>query len=131
MNSMNGMDPGMRVLIVDNNVDTARMMKALLDQSGFDTQTAYDGEEALRIAREFVPEAVFLDLELPGISGQQVAIELRMLPALTKAMLVVVSGFIDEGVPPGFDHQIIKPVDPDALIALLALHDLKRGRTAA
>jgi two-component system OmpR family response regulator len=131
MSSMNGMDPGMRVLFVDDNVETAKLMKAILESEGFDARTAYDGEEALRIASEFLPEAVFLDLELPGISGQEVAIELRSLPGLTGAMLVVVSGFIDEGVPPGFDHQIIKPVDPDALIALLALHDLKRGRTAA
>ena len=131
MSSMDGQDPGMRVLIVDDSVETAKLMKALLDQSGFEARTAYDGEEALRVAGEFLPEAVFLDLALPGMSGQEVALELRKEPALAGAMIVVVSGFIDEGLPPGFDHQIIKPVDPEALKALLALHDLKRGRAAA
>jgi two-component system, OmpR family, response regulator len=131
MSSMNGMDSGMRVLIVDDNVDTARMMKELLDGAGFDARTVYDGEEALRVAGEFLPEVVFLDLALPGISGQVVAVEMRRLPALAGAMLVVVSGFNEDGVLPGFDHQVIKPVDPDALIALLALHDLKRGRMVA
>jgi CheY-like chemotaxis protein len=131
MNSVNGQDSGMRVLIVDDNVDTAKLMKDLLGGAGFDVRTAYDGEEALQVAGEFLPEAVFLDLALPGISGQEVAIELRMLPALAGAMLVVVSGINEDGVLPGFDHQLIKPVDPDALIALLALHELKRGRVAA
>src|SRR6478672_1769159 len=126
MGSRDGQDTGMRVLIVDDNVETARLMKALLDQSGFDARTAYDGEEALRVAGEFLPEVVFLDLGLPGMNGQEVALEFRKDPALAGAMIVVVSGFIDEGIPPGFDHQIIKPVDPESLIALLALHDLKR-----
>ena len=55
MSSRNGQDSGMRVLIVDDNVDTARAMKMILDGSGFDARTAYDGEEALRVAREFLP----------------------------------------------------------------------------
>jgi CheY-like chemotaxis protein len=131
MISTNGQDSGMRVLIVDDNIDTARMMKAIIDGAGFDARTAYDGEEALRVGSDFLPEAVFLDLALPGISGQEVAIELRKLPALAGAMLVVVSGSNEDGVLPGFDHQVIKPVDPDALIALLALHELKRGRMVA
>jgi CheY-like chemotaxis protein len=122
---------GMRVLIVDDDVDTARMMKAILADSGFDARAAYDGEEALRIAGEFLPEEVFLDLALPGIGGQEVALELRGHPELARAMIVAVSGFNEDGVLPGFDHQVIKPIDPDARIALLALHDLKRGREAA
>jgi CheY-like chemotaxis protein len=106
-------------------------MKMILDQSGFDTRTAFDGEEALRIADEFQPDAVFLDLDLPGMSGQEVALELRMMPTLSDAMIVVVSGYNEDGVLPGFDHQIIKPVDSETLKALLALHELKRGRMAA
>jgi DNA-binding response OmpR family regulator len=131
MSTRTGQDTGMRVLIVDDNIETARLMRALLDQSGLDARTAYDGEEALRVAGDFRPEVVFLDLGLPGMSGREVALELRKDQALSGTMIVVVSGFIDEGVPPGFDHQIIKPVDPEALKALLALHDLKRGRVAA
>src|SRR4051794_31539466 len=115
MITRHGHDSGMRVLIVDDNVETAGLMKALLDRSGFDARAAYDGEEALKVAGEFLPEVVFLDLALPGMGGREVALELRRNPALAGAMIVVVSGFIEEGVPPGFDHRIIKPVDPDAL----------------
>jgi DNA-binding response OmpR family regulator len=131
MGSRDGQEPGMRVLIVDDDVETATLMRALLNQSDFDARTAYDGEEAVRVAGEFLPEVVFLDLGLPGMSGREVALEFRKNPALAGAMIVVVSGFNEDGVPPGFDHRIIKPVDPEGLIALLALHDLKRGREAA
>src|SRR4051812_3021205 len=97
MDPRNGNEPGMRVLIVDDNVDTADMMRAILGDSGFDARTAYDGEEALKVAGDFLPEAIFLDLALPGIGGREVASELRRHPALARAMIVVVSGFLDEG----------------------------------
>ena len=98
MGSRNGQDSGMRVLIVDDSVETAKLTKVILDQSGFNTRTAFDGEEALRVAGEFLPEAVFLDLALPGMGGQEVALELRMIPALVDAMIVVVSGYNEDGV---------------------------------
>jgi CheY-like chemotaxis protein len=75
MGPRDGQDPGMRVLIVDDNVETTTLMRALLDRSGFDARTAHDGEEALRNAGEFLPEVVFLDLGLPGMSGREVALE--------------------------------------------------------
>src|SRR5947199_79272 len=63
MRTSKGHDSGMRVLIVDDNVETARLMKALLDRSGFDARTAYDGEEALRVAGELLPIAAhWLDM---------------------------------------------------------------------
>src|SRR4051812_10746740 len=88
MSTRHGHDSGMRVLIVDDNVETAGLMKALLDRSGFDARTAYDGEEALKVADEFLPEVVFLDLALPGMGGREVAPELRRNPALAGAMIV-------------------------------------------
>jgi CheY-like chemotaxis protein len=113
-------EPRTRVLVVDDSVDTARMMKVLLKQAGYDARTAFDGEEALRVAAEYRPEVVLLDLTLPGIGGQEVASELRKDSALAGALIVAVSGYGEQKVTPDFDHLLVKPVDHDALKALLA-----------
>ena len=115
-----GTPAGKRVLIVDDSVDTARMMKILLKHAGHDTRTAYDGEEALQVAGEFLPEVVLLDLTLPGLSGQEVATHLRANPAQARTLIVAVSGYEDQGIPPGFDDLLVKPVDHDALLAVIA-----------
>jgi CheY-like chemotaxis protein len=126
-----GVHQGKRVLVVDDSIDTARMMKILLKQAGYEARTAYDGEDALRVAGDFLPDIVLLDLTLPVMTGQEVAAELRNDGRFSGALIVAISGYGDQGVPPGFNHLLVKPVDHDALRAMLSSFDARHGLTAA
>ncbi len=129
MNAHEGRVPGKRVLIVDDNVDTARMMKVLLRYEGHDVRTAHDGREALRLAKDFLPDVVLLDLLMPGMSGREVAAALREDAVASGTLIVAISGYDDEGLPPGFDHLMVKPVDHVALLKLLAAGSGKSENT--
>jgi Response regulator receiver domain len=94
----------LRLLIVEDNVDTARMIKVLLKQEGYEARTAFDGPEAIEIARLFRPHAVLLDLTLPGMSGSEVAGELRNLPELSGCVLIAISGW-DAAMLAPFDYH--------------------------
>lgn len=123
---------GARILIVEDNVDSAETMQMLLSISGYDARTAYDGASALEVAREFSPEAVLCDIGLPGKDGYAVARELRELPETRSALLVALTGYghdedRERAVKAGFDAFQVKPVEPDALQALLAKHLAARG----
>jgi CheY-like chemotaxis protein len=115
----------LRVLVVDDNVDTAAGMTKLLERSGHDVQTAYDGVSALETARSFKAEVVLLDIGLPNMDGYQVAAQLRQEEDLVGAVIVAVSGYGQEtdrcrSRDAGFDHHLVKPIDFGALLALLA-----------
>jgi PAS domain S-box-containing protein len=117
-----------RVLIVDDNVDTARGMARLLKLTGHDVATAHDGHEALAVAREFGPEFVLLDIGLPGMNGYEVASQLRLEAFGRDALIVAVSGYGQEedrrrSKEAGFDHHLIKPIDHDSLLALLSAEE--------
>jgi PAS domain S-box-containing protein len=121
--------PSRRVLIVDDNVDAAESLALLMKGVGHEVCTAYDGPSALRAAGAFRPDTVLLDLGLPGMSGIEVAERLRREPRLEKALLIAVTGFGQQEDQrrtrqAGFDAHLVKPVEPDAIFALLA-----RGRS--
>jgi CheY-like chemotaxis protein len=123
---------GARILIVEDNVDAAETLQMLLALSGYDARTAYDGAAALQVAREFRPEVVLCDIGLPGKDGYQVARELRALPETRAALLVALTGYGQDedrqrAAEAGFDAFQVKPVEHDALQALLAEH-LAPGR---
>jgi CheY-like chemotaxis protein len=120
LNAQDVRSPGKRVLVVDDSADTARMMKVLLKRHGFEARIANDGDEALAVATSFLPDILLLDLVLPGLSGQEVAAEVRKQPALAGARIVAVSGYGHQGIPPHFDDLIVKPVDHEALLRLLS-----------
>ncbi|MHC5536931.1 hybrid sensor histidine kinase/response regulator [Singulisphaera rosea] len=114
-----------RILVVDDNVDTARGMARLLKLVGHEVATAHDGHEAIHVAREFEPEFIMLDIGLPGMSGYEVAAKLRKESCCEDAMIVAVSGYGQEedrrrSREAGFDFHLTKPVDLDALLALLS-----------
>jgi len=117
-----------RVLAVDDNRDSAESLRMLLELWGHDARCAFDGREALDLAEQFEPEVVLLDIGLPGMSGYDVAASLRASPALRQATLIAVTGYGQEQDrrqvrAAGFDHHLVKPVDPDALERLMnALH---------
>ncbi len=114
-----------RVLVVDDNVDTARGMARLLGLLGHDVTVVHTGPDALEAARRCAPEYVLLDIGLPGMDGYEVASRLRLEDGTRGATIVAVSGYGQDddrrrSKRAGFDHHLVKPIDPDALLTLLA-----------
>jgi PAS domain S-box-containing protein len=117
--------PGCRILVVDDNVDSAVTLARVLRRVGNTVETAHDGPGALEAAARFRPSVMLIDLGMPGMSGLEVARRIRERPDLTGAHLVAVTGW---GQPEdrirtrqaGFDDHLVKPVDLGALRALLA-----------
>jgi K+-sensing histidine kinase KdpD/CheY-like chemotaxis protein len=117
--------PGLRVLVVEDNADTASAMSQLLAQSGCDTKVAHDGPAALEAASGFRPQTVLLDIGLPGLDGYEVARRLRADSRHAGLRLIAISGYgqaqdQQRSKEAGFDHHLIKPVDYRALMGLLA-----------
>jgi DNA-binding response OmpR family regulator len=110
----------MRILIVDDSQDTARMMRVLLKGKGYETRTAFDGSESLEQARKFRPDVVLLDLNLPDMSGTDVAEELRETEGFEETAIVAISGRGADNLSPAFDGHFLKPLDHDALDAFLS-----------
>ena len=113
-----------RVLVVDDNIDGARVLARLLRAGGHETLVAHDGPAALEEARAHPPDVVLLDIGLPGMDGYQVARRLRELDGMDRALLVALTGYgRDEdrrrSMEAGFDHHLVKPVDPGSLKELL------------
>lgn len=115
-----GRRPGMRILVVEDSQDTARMMRVLLRGEGHEVTLAFDGREAIRLARASRPDVVLLDLVLPDMSGAEVVEELHRAEGPAGTTFVAVSGHGPDRIPPVFDAQFVKPVDHDALLAFLA-----------
>jgi two-component system CheB/CheR fusion protein len=116
----------LRILVVEDNRDTAKSMANVLRLWGHDVTIAYDGPGALETARAFHPEIVFLDIGLPGgMDGYEVALRLREQDTLEKATIVAVTGFGQpedrhRALQAGFDRHLTKPVPPEELRKLLA-----------
>ncbi|MFL5342562.1 MAG: PAS domain S-box protein [Gemmataceae bacterium] len=116
--------PPRRVLVVDDNVDAAESTSMLLRLWGHDVQLAYNGQEALRAADEFHPEVILLDIGLPGMSGYDVARQLRQKSTFEKTLLVAVTGYGQDedrrrSHEAGFDVHLVKPADAQQLRQLL------------
>lgn len=117
--------PSMRVLVVDDNVDAANSLAMALRLSGQRVRVAYDGATALSFAAEDPPEAVLLDLGMPGMDGYEVAQRLRGNPATSKVLIIALTGWGQDedrrkSHEAGFDHHLVKPVDPIAVGRVLA-----------
>ena len=113
-----------RILVVDDNVDTARGLARLLKLDGHDVRAVHSGPDAIEAARGFQPEWVLLDIGLPGMDGYRVAATLRAEETGRDAVIVALSGYGQEddrrkSLEAGFDHHLVKPVDLDDLIAIL------------
>ena len=115
----------LKILVVDDSTDAAEMLAAALTSKGYQTQVAFDGPAALRIASAFHPAVVFLDIGLPVMDGYELAARLRELPGLNGVRLFALTGYGQESDRQrtrnaGFDHHFTKPVDLDAIDAVLA-----------
>ncbi|GGD70407.1 hypothetical protein GCM10010985_26120 [Caballeronia grimmiae] len=113
-----------RILIVDDNVDAADAMAALMEMEGHIVRIAYSGEEAIAVLDHFPPEVVLLDLGLPGLSGIDVARQVRSAPLVCQSILVAITGRgephdREQTAAAGFDFHFTKPVDAAQLFGAI------------
>ena len=117
--------PSLRVLVVDDNVDSARTLAMLLQANGHQVESAYDGPTALETARSYRPNLILLDLGLPGMDGFEVAKRIRRQLELGDVVLVALTGYGQEAdqhrsKEAGFDHHLVKPADFGKVKEILA-----------
>jgi PAS domain S-box-containing protein len=116
---------GCRILVVDDNRDATATLARQLQHLGHDVETAHDGSEALETAAAFQPRVMLVDLGMPGISGYEVARQIRERSDLAATRLVALTGWGQPGDrartrEAGFYHHLVKPVELDLLESLIA-----------
>jgi PAS domain S-box-containing protein len=121
----------LRVLVVDDNLDSADSMAMLLSIDGYAVEQAYHGREALALFEKFQPDAVLLDIGLPEMNGYDVANRMRALPAGDKAVIIAMTGYGQSedrrrSAAAGFTHHLVKPIPLDVLRDILAAIDPHR-----
>jgi signal transduction histidine kinase/ActR/RegA family two-component response regulator len=114
-----------RVLVVEDNPDTAESLTMVLELLGHRVRAVYDGVAALDAARASPPDVMVVDIGLPGMDGYEVARRVRRDPDLDRVILVALTGYGREedkrqAMAAGFDYHLVKPVSPDALHGLVA-----------
>jgi CheY-like chemotaxis protein len=110
-----------RILVVDDNVDAALTLAAVLRLEGYEVITAHDGVEALRTVQSLRPDIVVLDIEMPVMNGYEAAIRIRQECSSFSCKLIAVSGHSNledrqRALAAGFDAHLTKPIDPEALV---------------
>lgn len=121
------------ILVVDDNVDAAKMLAALLRGRGYSTHTVHDGPSAIAWLAAHEPAMILLDIGLPVVDGYEVARRIRQRPELRDVLLIALTGW---GQPEdrrrsaavGFDHHLVKPVDLGVLESLIANSKLRAAR---
>jgi PAS domain S-box-containing protein len=114
----------LRIAVVDDNEDSADSLAMLLEMQGHEVRVANDGLGAVTLLSDFRPHAVLLDIGLPGIDGFEVARRVRAQPWGQGMLLIALTGWgqqqdKDATAQAGFDHHLVKPVDPDDLAPML------------
>jgi CheY-like chemotaxis protein len=113
-----------RVLVVDDNADSVSSLAMMLDLMGHETAVANDGDEALRVAEAFRPDAIFLDIGLPKMSGHDVARAIRAQPWGKDVVLIAISGWgqpddMRRSLEAGFNYHLAKPAERGVVERLL------------
>ena len=109
-----------RLLLVEDNLDSAEILSLLLEREGFDVRVALDGVEALSVLQGFSPDVAILDLGLPGITGYELIAQLKAKPELKACRFVALTGYsgsevTKQTVTAGFDAHLTKPFDLSTL----------------
>jgi CheY-like chemotaxis protein len=122
-----------RILVVDDLAASAETLMTLLEMEGFEVRIANEGMSALKIAEEFRPDVVLLDIGLPGMNGFEVAHRLRTQPESRDALLIALTGYGEaesrtRSAQAGFDFHMVKPADVNLLLTMLA--DPQQARRA-
>jgi CheY-like chemotaxis protein len=117
--------PGVRILVVDDNADSADSMAKLLQIFGHEVLVARDGPQAIAAASRWRPEFVLLDLGLPVMDGYEVAMRMRDEPSCPRFVIIAMTGYGQpadrrRSLAVGIEHHLVKPVHPDVLLPLLS-----------
>lgn len=120
----------LRILVVDDNKAAATMLKMVVKMLGNEVRTAHDGQQAVEVAAEFLPDVVLMDLGMPKMNGYEAARHIREQPWGRDMLLVALTGWgqdedRERTQEAGFDHHLVKPAEPAALQELLANHQPK------
>jgi two-component system CheB/CheR fusion protein len=116
----------LRVLVADDNIDAADLLAEVLRTYGYAVHTAHDGKAAIELAARYKPDVMVLDIGMPGATGYEVAHWARQQPWGEQASLIAVTGWGQEhdgnrALRAGFDARLVKPVDLNELLKLIAL----------
>lgn len=116
-----------KILVVDDNVDAADTLEALLGMDGFDVKAVYDGVAAVEAAERIRPDIIVMDIGMPGMDGYDAARMIRQQPGGKDMTLIALTGWgqtadKDRAGQAGFDHHLVKPVDYDQLMKCLQEH---------
>jgi signal transduction histidine kinase/ActR/RegA family two-component response regulator len=114
-----------RIVVADDNHDIVFVMQALLESEGHVVRVAYNGQEAVSLCREEMPEVGLFDIGMPELNGLQAAQAVRGLPGGDAAFLVAISGWgraedVENATRAGFDRHLVKPANVDELLRLVA-----------
>lgn len=114
----------LRVLIADDYVDAAESLALLLARSGIETQVAVEGQQALTRAYGWRPHVCILDIEMPGLDGNEIARRIRAQQWQERPLLIALSGWTSaqdrmSSLDAGFDHYLAKPVEPAKLVRII------------
>ena len=118
--------PPLRILVADDNQDSAESLAMLLTMMGHDVRTELDGAQAVETARAFQPQVVLLDLGMPRLNGYEAARRIRALPGGDEVVLIAQTGWSQpedrrRSQEAGFDHHVVKPIPSGSLEKLLVL----------
>lgn len=122
-----------RVVLADDDRDTVTTLAFVLGEEGYEVRSAYNGRDAISAVEEFQPDAVVLDLGMPGPSGWEVARAIRGKGHGPRPLMIAVSGTYARATDQmrtrvsGFDHFCQKPCSPDRILQLLARLTTDRG----
>ena len=125
----------LRILVADDERDTAITLAEILREEGHQVQTVLRGDDALEMCRLFRPDVVIADVNMPGMSGYAIARELHERHGELAPLLIAISGKWTRtsdrllGTAVGFDHYLLKPCDPNELLPLL--EPLRRSGSAS
>lgn len=124
----------LRILVVDDSRDAAESLSRLLRLGGHEVLIAHEGERALHLAATQQPAVVLLDIGLPGMDGYEICRRLRQ-GGLANSLIVAMTGYELErdwrrSQQAGFDTHLVKPVPPEDLLRMMALHSIARKGSA-
>ncbi len=132
--TQDGAPPPPRILIADDNAQNVELLEAYLASGDWDTRTAADGEETLKLVREWQPDLILLDIMMPKISGFEVCKRLRADPGTRDIAVLMITGLdqpsdMDKAVDAGTDDFVTKPIKkPELLQRVKAMLEAKKNK---
>ena len=116
-----------RILIVDDEETNQRLLKAILEAKGYETLQAYNGAECIKIAREYQPDLIFMDIQIPEVDGIMASKILQSEPSTLNIPIIALTSYAMKGdrekfLSLGFRDYVAKPISINAFLALVVSH---------